>query len=76
MVATPPRHYNSLRYRTTCTFLSTVKENIMPSMPPTPYQSLPQSRFDKFMERNIVVVSICGGLALVALIAAIVAVAH
>lgn len=76
MVATPPRHYNSAAIPNTCTFLSTVKEKIMPSMPPTPYKSLPQSRFDKFMERNIVVVAICGGLALVALIAALVAVAH
>lgn len=48
----------------------------MPSMPQSPYRSVgPKSRFEKFMERNIVVISICGGLAFVAIIAAILSLA-
>ena len=48
----------------------------MPRPAPKPLMApVPQSRFDKFMERNIVIVAICGGLAIVAVIAGICALA-
>lgn len=48
----------------------------MPRPAPKPLDAVPQSRFDKFMERNIVIVAICAGLAIVALIAAVASLAH
>ena len=43
----------------------------MPTMPPKPIQALPPSRFEAFMKRNIVVISICAPLLVIALLAAI-----
>lgn len=48
----------------------------MPRPAPKPLDAVPQSRFDKFMERNIVIVAICAGLAIVALIGAVASLAH
>ncbi len=48
----------------------------MPRAAPKPLDAIPRSRFDKFMERNIVIVAICAGLAIVALIAAVASLAH
>lgn len=47
----------------------------MPTMAPKPIQYLPrkETRFDAFMKRNIVIVAILGGLAIVAAIAGVAA---